>query len=113
MFRWYARIKRWTTTWFERYQSRSASPDCNQRLRAGAFSGLRPFGQALTYSLDNARTEADGTAIWEEEDYCSPPLAQERATVVDLYFDEITVERVDAGKGWAHIESLPKLNGNG
>jgi hypothetical protein len=29
----------------------------------------------------------------EEEDYCSPPLAQERAAVLDTYFDDITVER--------------------
>jgi hypothetical protein len=86
--------------------------ELRQRLRAGAFSGLRPFGQALTYSLNNARTEADGRALWEEEDYCSPPLAQERAAVLDLYFDEITVERVDIGEGWARIENLPKLNAN-
>jgi hypothetical protein len=27
-----------------------------------------------------------------EEDYCSPPLAQQRAAVLDTYFDDITVE---------------------
>jgi hypothetical protein len=40
-----------------------------------------------------------------EEDYCSPPLVQERAAVLDLYFDEITVERVDAGTGWEYREA--------
>jgi hypothetical protein len=70
------------------------------RLQEGAFIGLRPFGKALTHSLKEARTRSDGIAIWEEEDYCSPPLAEERAAVLDYYFDEISVERVDAGEGW-------------
>jgi hypothetical protein len=64
----------------------------------------------LTDPLNNARVQPDGTAIWEEEDYCSPPLAQERAAVLGTYFDEITVEQVNAGEGWARIASLPMLN---
>jgi hypothetical protein len=36
-------------------------------------------------------------------------LAQERAAVLDLYFDEIRVEPVDAGEGWSRIANLPKL----
>jgi hypothetical protein len=84
--------------------------ELGQQLRKDAFIDLRPFGKALTQSLKEARVEPDGIAIWEEEDYCSPPLAQERAAVLDAYFDEITVEPVDAGEGWRRIESLPKLN---
>lgn len=86
--------------------------ELNQRLRENAFIGLRPFGEALTYSLNEARLESNGITIWEEEDYCSPPLAQERAAVLDTYFDEITVERVNAGEGWKRIEGLPKLDAN-
>jgi len=86
--------------------------EMQQQLRADAFVNLRPFGRALTYSRNNARTQADGIAIWEEEDYCSPPLAQERAAVLDTYFNEISVDKVDAGEGWAAIERLPKLNPN-
>src|SRR5215813_8925418 len=82
------------------------------QLQRKAFVGLRPFGNALTHSLENARSESDGRAIWEEEDYCSPPLAEERAAVLDNYFDEISVERVDAGEGWKRIKALPKLNWN-
>ena len=84
--------------------------ELSQQLQRKAFVGLHPFGKALTYSLENARSESDGTAIWEEEDYCSPPLAEERAAVLDLYFDEITVEPVNAGQGWEQIQALPKLN---
>jgi hypothetical protein len=83
--------------------------ELSQRLEQKAFAGLRPFGRALTHSLENARSDSGGTAIWEEEDYCSPPLADERAAVLDSYFDEITVEPVKAGQGWERIQTLPKL----
>jgi hypothetical protein len=89
-------------------------PEClaelRQQLQADAFVNLRPFGRALTYSLNEARAQPDGTAIWEEEDYCSPPLAQERAAVLDTYFDEINVEQVNAGDGWKRIKTFPKLS---
>jgi hypothetical protein len=51
----------------------------------------------------------DGTAVWEEEDYCRPPLAEERAAVLDHYFDGIAVERVERGAGWRRIADLPRL----
>ncbi len=86
--------------------------ELHQRLGESAFMNLRPFGKALTESLNNARVQPDGAAIWEEEDCCSPPLAQERAAVLDTYFDEIKVEQVDAGAGWKRIKNLPKLNAN-
>jgi hypothetical protein len=91
--------------------------ELRRRLDTGEISAMRPFGRALQYSLDNARLEANGLAIWEEEDYCVPPLAQERAAILDVYFRELNVERVDQNKGWERIESLPKLwqdlsNGN-
>ena len=87
--------------------------ELSRQLQRKAFVGLRPFGQALTHSLENARSESDRTVIWEEEDYCSPPLAEERAAVLDLYFDEITVEPVKAGEGWRQIQALPKLTTTG
>ena len=87
-------------------------PDLQSGLDENAFIASRPFGKALTYSLSEARTQPDRTAIWEEEDYCSPPLAQERAAVLDMYFDEIKVEQVNAGEGWKRIKNLPKLNAN-
>jgi hypothetical protein len=78
-------------------------------LDADAFADLKPFGHTLTWSLRGARVEADGGAVWEEEDYCSPPLAQERAAVLDDYFDAIQVEPVARGEGWRRIETLPHL----
>jgi hypothetical protein len=83
--------------------------ELRQRLYSGEIRVMRPFGQALHYSLENARLKEDGLAIWEEEDYCVPPLAQERAAILDTYFKELNVERVEKGKGWEQIESLPNL----
>lgn len=84
-------------------------PELRRRLDSGEIRVMRPFGQALQYSLDNARLKGDDLAIWEEEDYCSPPLAQERAAVLDTYFRELNVEKVEKGNGWKQIESLPGM----
>lgn len=83
--------------------------DLRDLLEGEAFADLRPFGSSLTYSLNNARQREDGYAVWEEEDYCRPPLAQERAAVLDDYFDELGVTAVEEGSGWAEIEQLPRL----
>jgi hypothetical protein len=47
--------------------------------------------------------------VWEEEDYCRPPLAQEREAVLDRYFEDLSVERVERGSGWEQISDLPPL----
>jgi hypothetical protein len=78
------------------------------QLRADAYIDLQPFGRALTRALRGARIEDEG-AVWEEEDYCSPPLAEERAAVLDAYFGDIAVEPVANGEGWRRIETLPAL----
>ena len=70
---------------------------------------LRPFGKAITRSLTAARINEDGTAVWEEEDYCVPPLAQERAAVLDRFFGGLSVRKVRQGDGWSEIEALPRL----
>jgi hypothetical protein len=83
--------------------------ELRSRLDSGEIRQMRPFGSALQHSLDNARLDPRGRAVWEEEDYCSPPLAQERAAVLDTYFTDLSVERVQAGEGWEQIESLPEF----
>lgn len=84
--------------------------ELHDRLSNGEFESLRPFGPALTVALRGARYDADtGDAVWEEEDYCRPPLAQERTAVLDDYFDAIRTEQVRQGDGWKQIEGLPSL----
>jgi len=67
------------------------SKELEQLLRENAFVELQPFGKVLSHSLRNARIRVDGFAVWEEEDYCTPPLAQERAAVLDRFFERLSV----------------------
>lgn len=83
--------------------------DLREKLNQDAFIKLRPFGRTLSQSLRNARRHPDGTVVWEEEDYCSPPLAQERSAVLDRYFSSIDVEPVAEGQGWKKIQTYAPL----
>jgi hypothetical protein len=88
---------------------RTLMDELAEKLRAEAFVDLRPFGEALSQGLNGARWEAPEVVIWEEEDYCSPPLAMEREAVLNRYFEEITVERVERAAGWQRIAHLPPV----
>ncbi len=83
--------------------------ELSERLVGEEIDAMKPFGQSLTYALRNARIRRDGVAVWEEEDYCSPPLAQEREAVLDDYFGDLRVEPVSKGAGWEKIAGLPRL----
>ncbi len=79
------------------------------RLSRDEFARLKPFGVALSKALRGARRLPNGRAMWEEEDYCSPPLAQERAAVLDRYFEGLSVEPIAQDTGWALIQDFPAL----
>ncbi len=83
--------------------------ELGERLSRDEFRSLRPFGKALSTALRRARLLPNGKAMWEEEDYCNPPLAQERAAVLDRYFADLAVEPVVEGTGWALIDALPAM----
>ncbi len=88
----------------------------HKELNSGKISKMRPFGQALQYSLENARVDTENLdyAIWVEEDYCSPPLAMERESVLDRYFGDISVQKVESEEGaWRLIDEKPLLWGRG
>ncbi|MDQ4013581.1 MAG: hypothetical protein M3146_07640 [Thermoproteota archaeon] len=81
-------------------------------LNSGKISKMIPFGKSLQYSLENARidTEDSAFALWVEEDYCSPPLAMEREAMLDRYFNDITVEKVESeNEGWSRLKDKPRL----
>lgn len=84
--------------------------ELRERLDHEEFKNVRPFGRALTTSLENARYDPETSeAVWEEEDYCSPPLAMERDAVLNDYFENIAVEQVNEDEGWERIDALPSL----
>ena len=88
---------------------RSKMNDLRKWLDSGEVRAMRPFGHALQMGLDNARWQSADVAIWEEEDYCVPPLAQERAAVLDEYFTDLDVKHVNKGEGWKRIDLLKKI----
>jgi hypothetical protein len=86
--------------------------ELRERLDSGEIEAMNPFGRAMTRALEKARFDPEtGEAVWIEEDYCSPPLAMERAEVLDDYFEEITIleEDVDEAAGWQRIDDLPRF----
>ena len=85
---------------------RSKMDDLRKWLDSGEIRAMRPFGQALQIGLEGARWQSDDMAIWEEEDYCVPPLSQERAAVLDEYFTDLKVQHVNQGEGWEKIKTL-------
>jgi len=81
-------------------------------LSSGKISKMRPFGRALQHSLENAKIDNENPdyAVWVEEDYCSPPVAMERESVLDQYFNYIAMSRVESEEeGWNMIKEKPSL----
>ena len=81
-------------------------------LSSGKIIKMKPFGRSLQYSLENAKIDNKNQdyALWIEEDYCSPPLAMERERVLDQYFDDIVVFRVESEEvGWDSISNKPSI----
>ena len=84
--------------------------ELRQRVLNEEFLSMRPFGKSLTRSMNGLRYDPNtDEVLWEEEDYCSPPLAMERSAVLDKYFDDICVESLPEGEGWERISDLPAL----
>ncbi len=89
---------------------KSKLKELSKKVENEEFKSLEPFGRAITKSLKKARFDPEKeVAVWEEEDYCSPPLKQEKEAVLNKYFKNIKVEKVEKGEGWKRIEELPSL----
>jgi hypothetical protein len=76
-----------------------------EKLMKNEITQIKPFGKAMNHSLRLARIIDESTVGWEEEDYCNPPLAQEREYVLDKYFEILKIEKVKEGEGWNKIAS--------
>lgn len=82
----------------------------HKRLHQGDFMPMRPFGPTLTRAMQAARwDETAGQLVWELECYCSPPLLDERAQVLNFYFETVETERVPRDEGWARVAHLPRM----
>lgn len=86
--------------------------ELKQKLDEGAFRSIRPFGRGMSEALERARKDPETSeVVWEEQCFCSPPLAMERKAVLDRYFDAISTQRVAEGEGWRRVQDFPSLWG--
>ena len=86
--------------------------DLHRRLDDGSIAAQQPDGQEIVDSLHRAVITRSGDVRWSETCFCSPPLAHERATVLDHYFDAITTEPIEGYEqcdGQPFIEHLQTL----
>ncbi len=99
--------------WLVKARPRKEKLDAlRKRLDSGEIEAMHPFGIALDGGLRNARFNSeDKFAYWEEEDYCHPPLAQEREAILDEYFDLLSVveDVKERGRAWKKLEGMPSI----
>jgi hypothetical protein len=82
--------------------------ELKDEINSGRVKRMLPFGPSLHHSLKHARYHADSDRwVWEELDFCSPPLAQEREALLDRFFEDIHTEQVRKGEGWRRTAGLP------
>ncbi|QDU34431.1 hypothetical protein KS4_25010 [Poriferisphaera corsica] len=63
-----------------------------ERIQDGSISKNGPDGEEMINGFERAGVDDSGTVEWSMVCYCPTPLAHERATVLDHYFDELTTE---------------------
>ena len=68
--------------------------DLRGKLNDGSIGAQQPDGQEIVESLHRAVRTATGMIKWTERCYCNPPLAHERSTVLDRYFDQLHTEAI-------------------
>lgn len=82
------------------------------KLTDGTIANQRPDGSELIASMNRAVVNEDGLIEWSEMCLCPSPLHHERATVLDLHFDDIVTETIDTltkYEGRPFMEHLQQL----
>ena len=69
--------------------------ELQRRLDDGSIAAQQPDGQEIVESLHRAVMTDGGEVLWSEQCFCNPPLAHERATILDRYFDDISTDAIE------------------
>ena len=80
--------------------------ELRRKLDDGTIAAQQPDGQEMVDSLHRAVVTHSGEVMWSELCYCEPPLAHERATILDHYFDDLTTEAIE---GYQQFQGRPFL----
>jgi hypothetical protein len=73
----------------------ATSAELRRRLNDGTIAAQQPDGQEMVDSLHRAIVQDNGQVIWSEQCFCPSPLAHERATILDHYFDDIVTQPIE------------------
>ena len=73
-----------------------------QKLSDGTITGQKPDGREIVSSIRNAKLTKPMVVKWCETCFCETPLAHERETVYDQYFQDMEV---------IEINDDPEING--
>jgi hypothetical protein len=86
--------------------------ELRRQLDDGSIAAQRPDGQEIVASLNRAVMTGTDSVQWNAMCFCDPPLAHERATVLDRYFDDIgtvAIEDYERYAGELFLDRLQKL----
>ena len=81
-------------------------------LQDGTIESQQPDGPEIVASMKRATLDGEGWVNWTEVCYCSPPLAHERVTWLDTYFEKLEtqpIEGYETFKGKPFMEHLRDL----
>ena len=76
----------------------------HKKLTDGSVQQQTPDGPEIVASMNRAMLNGAGEIEWSEQCYCNPPLAHERATVLDTHFDDISTMAIE---GYQQYEGEP------
>lgn len=94
----------------------ASATEFHRKLTDGTIAAQEPDGQEMVASMHRAVVTDAGAIEWSEVCYCPTPLAHERATVLDHYFDDITTDLIEAYEthtGRPFLDHLGELAGGG
>ncbi len=66
-----------------------------RKLDDGSIAAQQPDGQEMVDAFGRATVTKSGDVRWSETCYCPTPLAHERATVLDRFFEDLTAEPIE------------------
>ena len=73
-------------------------------LQDGTIQSQQPDGPEMVASMKRATLDGEGWVNWTEVCYCPTPLAHERATWLDKYFQNLETQPI---KGYETFEGKP------
>ena len=97
-----------------RFRTETAD-ELRRQLNNGSIAAQQPDGQEIVASMHRAAITGTDTVQWSAMCFCDPPLAHERTTILDRYFNDIEttpIEDYERYAGEPFLERLEKLQEN-